>query len=148
MEGLQSSADFPHVETIFRIGLAIGLGLFVGLEREWRQKDAGLRTFGFAALLGALGGINGEHYALVSLLLLGVLLTLMNWQVIRRGEKAELTTSAALLVTGYVGVLAGVGHTFTPVVVAVAPAGLLAWKEQLAGFSIGLTAAELRGAIL
>jgi uncharacterized membrane protein (DUF4010 family) len=146
--GLYTAAQFPHGQAIFRLGLALGLGLFVGLEREWRQKDAGLRTFGFAALLGALGGVSGEGYALVSLILLGVLLTLMNWQVIRRGDRPELTTSAALLVTGYVGVLAGVGHTFTPVVVAIATAGLLAWKEQLADFSIGLTAAELRGAIL
>lgn len=148
MEGLQTAASFPHLQTIFRLALALGLGLFVGLEREWRQKDAGLRTFGFAALLGALGGVSGEAYALLSLGLLGVLLTLMNWQVIRRGDKPELTTSAALLVTGYVGVLSGVGHTFTPVVVTIVTAGLLAWKEQLAGFSLGLTAAELRGAIL
>ncbi|HTO97775.1 MAG TPA: DUF4010 domain-containing protein, partial [Myxococcales bacterium] len=148
MGGLYTAESFPHLQAIFRLGLALGLGLFVGLEREWRQKDAGLRTFGFAALLGALGGVSGDNYALVSLVLLGVLLTLMNWQVIRRGEKPELTTSAALLVTGYVGVLCGVGHTFTPVVVTIAVAGLLAWKEQLAGFSIGLTAAELRAAIL
>lgn len=148
MDGLYTAAQFPHLQAVLRLGLALGLGLFVGLEREWRQKDAGLRTFGFAALLGALGGVNGESYALVSLLLLGVLLSLMNWQVIRRGDKPELTTSAALLVTGYVGVLAGVGHTFTPVIVAIASAGLLAWKEQLADFSIGLTSAELRGAIL
>src|SRR3954463_8863414 len=103
--GLYTAAQFPHGQALFRLGLALGLGLFVGLEREWRQKDAGLRTFGFAALLGALGGVSGESYALVSLILLGVLLSLMNWQVIRRGDKAELTTSAALLVTGYVGVL-------------------------------------------
>ena len=90
---------FPHILAVFRLGLALGLCLFVGLEREWRQKDAGLRTFGFAALLGALGGVTGQAYALVSLILVGVLLTLMNWQVIRRGERPELTTSAALIVT-------------------------------------------------
>ncbi|HZR07058.1 MAG TPA: MgtC/SapB family protein, partial [Myxococcales bacterium] len=148
MDGLYTTAAFPHLQAIFRLGLALGLGLFVGLEREWRHKDAGLRTFGFAALLGALGGVNGESFALVSLALLGLLLTLMNWQVIRRGDRPELTTSAALLVTGYVGVLCGVGHTFTPVVVTIATAGLLAWKEQLADFSLGLTATELRSAIL
>jgi len=143
-----AAEPYPHIESLFRLGLALGLGLFVGLEREWRQKDAGLRTFGFAALLGALGGVSGQAYALVSLILVGVLLTLMNWQVILRGERPELTTSAALLVTCYVGVLSGVGHTFTPVVVTIATAGLLAWKEQLAGFSLGLNAMELRAAIL
>ncbi|HEX4386918.1 MAG TPA: DUF4010 domain-containing protein [Myxococcales bacterium] len=143
-----AAEPYPHIQSVFRLGLALGLGLFVGLEREWRQKDAGLRTFGFTALLGALGGVMGQAYALVSLGLIGVLLTLMNWQVIRRGERPELTTSAALLVTCYVGVLAGIGHTFTPVVVTIATAGLLAWKEQLAGFSLGLNAMELRAAIL
>jgi uncharacterized membrane protein (DUF4010 family) len=148
MDGLQTLPSFPHVPVVFRLGLALGMGLFVGLEREWRHKEAGLRTFGFAAMLGALGGLLGQAYALLSLGLLGVLLVLMNWHVIRRGEKVELTTSAALLVTGFVGVLCGTGHTFTPVIVAVVTAWLLAWKEQLAGFSIGLTALELRAAIL
>ena len=148
MEGFHTALPFPHLPIVFRVGLALGLGLFVGLEREWRHKEAGLRTFGFAAMLGALGGLLGDSYALLSLGLLGVLLVLMNWHVIRRGEKVELTTSAALLITGFVGVLCGRGHTFTPVVVTVVTAWLLAWKEQLAGFSIGLTALELRAAIL
>src|SRR5882724_1213851 len=148
MDGIQTAAPFPHLPIIFRIGLALGMGLFVGLEREWRHKEAGLRTFGFAAMLGALGGLLGESYALMALGLLGVLLALMNWHIIRQGEKVELTTSAALLITGFVGVLCGLGHTFTPVVVTVVTAWLLAWKEQLSGFSIGLTALELRAAIL
>jgi uncharacterized membrane protein (DUF4010 family) len=143
-----TAEPFSHLTSVFRLGLALALGLFVGLEREWRQKDAGLRTFGFAALLGALGGVNGQPFALMSLGLVGVLLILMNWQIIHRGERPELTTSAALLVTCYAGVLAGIGHTFTPVLVTVATAGLLAWKEQLAGFSLGLNVMELRAAIL
>jgi len=148
MEGLQSGAPFPHLETILRIGLALGLGLFVGLEREWRHKEAGLRTFAFAGVLGALGGLLGPAYALLALALLGVLVALMAFAAIRSDQRPELTTSAAMLITGYVGVLAGVGHTFTPVAVTLMVAGLLAWKEQLAGFSLGLSAIELRAAIL
>jgi uncharacterized membrane protein (DUF4010 family) len=148
MEGLQSSAPFSHVETILRVGLALGLGLFVGLEREWRHKEAGLRTFGFAAVLGALGGLLGSAYALLAIGLLGVLIALMNWHAIRSEQRPELTTSAAMLITGYVGVLSGLGHTFTPVAVSLIVAWLLAWKEQLAGFSLGLSAIELRAAIL
>ena len=44
--------------------------------------------------------------------------------------------------------LAGQGHTFTPVTVAIATAALVACKERLAGFSLGLTETELRSAIL
>jgi uncharacterized membrane protein (DUF4010 family) len=58
------------------------------------------------------------------------------------------STAAALIVTGYVGILCGLGHTLTPAAVAVVTAALLAWKERLAGFSKALTEAELRSAIL
>jgi uncharacterized membrane protein (DUF4010 family) len=142
------AAAFPHLETLGRLGLALASGMFVGMEREWRGKEAGLRTFGFAALLGGLGGLLGQAYALLSIALLGVLIAFLNWQTVRADEGTELTTSAALLVMGFTGVLCGLGHQFTPVAVTCVTAGLLAWKERLAGFSVGLTAPELRSAIL
>src|SRR5689334_2673616 len=80
--------------------------------------------------------------------MLGILVVFLNWATLRDGHGLELTTSAALLVTGYTGVLAGQGHTFTPVTAAVVTAALLAWKERLAGFSLGLSETEVRSAIL
>lgn len=139
---------WPHVPTLFRLGLALGIGLFVGLERERRGKEAGVRTFAFAALLGGLGGLLGDAYALLGMGLLGVLVALLSWQTIRANDAIELTTSAALLVTGFAGVAAGQGHTFTPVAVGVMTAALLTWKEHLAGFSVGLREVELRSAVL
>ena len=67
----------------------------------------------------------------------------LNWQRIRTNETAELTTSIALLLDGFTGVLCGLGHTFTPVAVAIVTAALLAWKEPLKGFSLGLKEEEL-----
>ncbi|QSQ25490.1 MgtC/SapB family protein [Pyxidicoccus parkwayensis] len=131
-----------------RLMLALAVGLFVGLEREWRGKEAGLRTFGFASLLGGLGGLLGPQFAIAAVLLLGVLVCFLNWQSLRANQGAELTTSAALLVTGFTGVLCGLGHVVTPAAVAVTSAGLLTWKERLAGFSHQITAEELRSAIL
>jgi uncharacterized membrane protein (DUF4010 family) len=148
MDVFTSAPAFPYLSTFLRLALALALGLFIGLERERRGKEAGLRTFGFAALLGGLGGLLGEAYALLGLSLLGILVVFLNWATLREGEGLELTTSAALLVTGLIGVLAGQGHTFTPVSAAVASAALLAWKERLSDFSLGLTDAELRSAIL
>jgi uncharacterized membrane protein (DUF4010 family) len=107
-----------------------------------------LRTFAFAAILGAVGGLLGEAFALLTLALLGVLVVLLNVETIRSGEGAEMTTSAALLVTAFAGVLAGQGHTFTPTVVGIMTAALLAWKQPLASFSRALTESELRSAIL
>ena len=139
---------WPYLPTMARLALALALGLFVGLERERRGKEAGLRTFAFVSVLGAVGGLLGDRFALLALALLGVLVVLLNVETIRTGEGAEITTSAALLVTGFSGVLAGMGHAFTPTVLGIATAALLAWKEPLAGFSRALTAGELRSAIL
>ncbi|HEX3702626.1 MAG TPA: DUF4010 domain-containing protein [Vicinamibacterales bacterium] len=142
------TAAWPYWPTLVRLALALGIGLFVGIERERRRKEAGLRTFAFAALLGGVGGLLDERFALLALGLLGVLVILLNVETIHTGEGAEITTSAALFVTGFAGVLAGEGHTFTPTVIGVATAGLLAWKEPLAGFSVALTESEFRSAVL
>lgn len=137
-----------YLLTAQRLGLALAIGLLVGLERERRGKEAGLRTFGFAALIGGLGGLLGEGYAMLSIGSLLVLIIFLNLQALRSDETTELTTSAALLVTGFAGILSGQGQTFTPAAVGVITAALLAWKDRLAGFSLGLTEPELRSAIL
>lgn len=139
---------WPYLFVLVRIALAVGLGLFVGMERERRGKEAGIRTFSFAALLGCLGGLLGDAYALVALALLGILIIFLNWHRLITNQTAELTTSVALLVVGVMGVLCGKGHNFTPVTVGVLTAALLAWKERMTHFSVDLTANELRSAIL
>jgi uncharacterized membrane protein (DUF4010 family) len=140
--------SWPYLPTLARIGLALAIGLFVGIERERRHKEAGLRTFAFAAVLGAIGGMLGESFSLLALGLVGVLVVFLNVETIRTEEGAEITTSAALFVTAFAGLLAGQGHTFTPSALGIATAALLAWKEPLAGFSHALTESELRSAIL
>jgi uncharacterized membrane protein (DUF4010 family) len=140
--------SWPYLPTLARLGLALAIGLFVGIERERRHKEAGLRTFAFAAVLGAVGGLLGESFSLLALGLVGVLVVFLNIETIRTQEGAEITTSAALFVTSFAGILAGQGHTFTPSALGIATAALLAWKEPLAGFSHALTESELRSAIL
>lgn len=140
--------SWPYLPTLARLALALAIGLFIGIERERRRKEAGLRTFAFASLLGAVGGLLGESYSLLALGLVGVLVVFLNIETIRTDEGAEITTSAALLVTGFIGLLAGQGHTFTPTTLGIATAALLAWKEPLAGFSRAVTESELRSAIL
>ncbi|MBV9386276.1 MAG: MgtC/SapB family protein [Chroococcidiopsidaceae cyanobacterium CP_BM_ER_R8_30] len=141
-------SELLYWQKIERLLLALAIGLFVGLEREWRRKQAGVRTFGFVALLGSLGGLLGQNYALLSIALLGVPLVFLNLQTLRVGKGTELTTSVALVVTGLTGVLCGQGETVTPVAVAVITAATLSGKERLKGFSLGLSAAELRSAIV
>lgn len=142
------SASWPYVPVLARLALALALGLFVGMERQRRGKEAGVRTFAFAALLGCLGGLLGEAFALLSIALVGLLVAFLNFERVYVHKDTELTTSAALLVVGIAGLLCGEGHTLTPAALAVLTAALLAWKEGLAGFSLVLTEAEVRSAIL
>lgn len=141
-------SDSPNMPTFLRLLLALAIGLFVGMERERRRKEAGVRTFAFAALLGAVGGMLGDAYALMALGLVGILVILLNVEAVRTGDGAELTTSAALVLTAFTGVLAGLGQTFTPMVLGVTTAALLAWKTPLAAFTTALTESELRSAVL
>ncbi len=140
--------DWPYLQILLRLALSLALGLLIGLERERRGKEAGLRTFGFICLLGALGGSLGDSFALLALALVGVLTVLLNLHTQRAGEGMELTTSAAMLVTCFAGILCGKGHTISPAAVMVIATALLAWKERLADFSMGLTQSEIRSALL
>lgn len=142
------SPEWPYLEMLTRLGLALAIGLFVGLERERRNKASGVRTFAFTAMLGCLGGLLGETYALIILLLLGILITFLNVQSLQANAGTELTTSVALVLIAITGILCGIGQTFTPVAVAVATTALLAWKEPLSSFSKLVNETEIRSAIL
>jgi len=142
------SAQWPYSAVLQRVLLSVALGVFVGLEREWRGKEAGVRTFGFVGLLGCISVLMGKEYSLLALALIGILVVFLNWQRMDTNHTAELTTSVALLVTGFNGVLCGLGHTFAPAVIGIGTASLLAWKESLSEFSAGLTKQEVRSAIL
>ena len=48
-------ASDPLQSTVARIVLAGALGLFLGLEREWSHKSAGIRTF---SLVGRPSTVN------------------------------------------------------------------------------------------
>lgn len=143
-----ADGQWPYLAVLTRLALALALGLLIGMERERRGKEAGLRTFGLVALLGALGASLGEGYAYLGLAMTAMLTVFLNLQNLRAHEGTELTTSAAMLITCMVGILCGKGQTLTPAAVTVSVTALLAWKDRLSLFSIGLTEGELRSALL
>ena len=139
---------FPPLDVAIKLAIAIGIGLLVGLEREWSHKDVGVRTFAITALFGGSSALISPQMALLSSVGVFLLVAFMNGRSLLLDRSLETTTSAALLVTYVLGVLVGQGHLFTPVASAIIMTMLLAWKTELARFAGDLTREELRGAVL
>lgn len=148
MGSLGFTHAFPPVEIAAKLGVSLGVGLLVGLEREWAHKDLGVRTFAISALLGMITWLLGPSFALVSMIGVIVVIVYVNWRALSSEGAPEATTSIALLVTFALGVLVGQGHIFTPVASAVILTALLAWKAELRRFAGGLKPEEIRSAVL
>ncbi len=143
-----SHQPFPALEIALKIGITVALGLLVGFEREWSNKDIGARTFAMAALLGLLSSLLGIAALLISGMAVLLLIAFANIQSTRVASKLEATTSLALALIFLLGILVGEGHIFTPVACSILIAMLLALKPQFRAFAGGLTQQEVRSAIL
>jgi uncharacterized membrane protein YhiD involved in acid resistance len=90
---------FPPFEVAIKIAIALGIGLLVGLERQWSQKDVGVRTFSITALLGCLSVLVSTQLAAICLAGVIVLVAFMNGRSLLVDRSLEMTTSVALIVT-------------------------------------------------
>jgi uncharacterized membrane protein (DUF4010 family) len=131
-----------------QLAASLCIGMLVGIEREWANKEFGLRIFAFVSVLGMLSA----HLptALASVAFAGVLLLIAASDVrnFLASRPLELTTSIAVLLVFVAGYLVGIGHVFTPVASAIIITMLLAWKLELRKFAGGLTLEEIRSAVL
>ncbi|HEY9428640.1 MAG TPA: MgtC/SapB family protein [Gemmatimonadaceae bacterium] len=139
---------FPHTDVALQIVLAVALGLLVGLEREWAQKEIGVRTFSVVALIGMLASLLDPALLVAALAGVLLLVVLLNVQSLIRDNSLELTTSSALVAVLLLGALVGHGQYFTAITSAVLMTMLLAWKAELAQFAGELRPEEIRGAVL
>jgi uncharacterized membrane protein (DUF4010 family) len=130
------------------MAVAVGIGMLVGLEREWSNKDVGIRTFAIVALLGMLAAVTSPSVTITALIGVFLLIAAMNARSMLTDRSLEITTSAALIAIYLLGVLVGLGHIFTPVAGAIVMTMLLAWKTELSRFAGGLQPAEIRSAVL
>jgi|CXWL01.1.fsa_nt_gi uncharacterized membrane protein (DUF4010 family) len=122
------------------LGIAFGLGLLVGLERQRSHSHlAGIRTFALVTTLGALlailAGSFGGWLVGVGLLAVVALLAIGNHLRAHGGDfDAGQTTEAAVLVMYGVGALVVVGPTWAAVALGGAVLVLLQSKTRLHGW--------------
>ncbi|MEQ8660290.1 MAG: MgtC/SapB family protein, partial [Gammaproteobacteria bacterium] len=121
---------------ILGVLLAVGLGLLVGLQREWVPgKPLGVRSF---ALISATGGILGILAAdfggwLIAAGLLAITGAILvhSWLLAREEAVGGMTTELAGMTMFLVGVLATSGHTALAVVLGGGVTLLLYFKNPL-----------------
>ncbi len=125
------------MEIFEKLGLALGLGLLIGLQRERMQNPlAGIRTFPLITLLGAVCALLGDWAFAAGLAGVGGLVIAGYLAEARRGaEDRGLTTEVAILLMFAVGGYLMRGQTTVGVAVGGACALLLHWKRAMHGFA-------------
>lgn len=123
------------------VGLALALGLLVGIQRGWAHRDAepgsqfaGVRTFG---LLGLAGGLAGAFYVwaqIIAILILAataILVLISYYRVSKRSNLVSGTGSLVGLLTMGCGFLAATGNWLAASVVTGSMVLLLSQRTRL-----------------
>lgn len=147
------------LEALGRLGVALAIGLLIGLERGWRRRNAGegrraagLRTLGLTGLFGGVVALvdrgPGEALLAVALIATGAVLAAFQWLEARRVRDASATGVVAGLLAFALGAYAVRGALVVAVGAAVAATALLAFKRPLHRWIRALSWAELRALLI
>lgn len=131
-----------ELETLGRMGVALGIGVLIGLERGWSTRDlpdgrrvAGIRTFGLLGVIGAVAALLSEILGGVVLGLgfLAVVVILVFGRYLKVAETKDIgvTTIVAGLLTFALGAAAMLGNLALAVSTGVLAAMLLSVKSEL-----------------
>lgn len=140
-------------QTFLQLAVAVGLGLLVGLQREWTAPQvAGIRTFTLITLLGTLCGqlvnVVGGWIVAAGLLAVAAMLIVARETMQRRDDlQFGLTTQTAAMVMYIAGVALVLLGLEVGAVVGGAVAVLLQWKQPLHGFVQRIGQQDLRAII-
>jgi uncharacterized membrane protein (DUF4010 family) len=123
-----------------QLAISVALGLLVGLQREWSDHPAGIRTFTLITVLGSLTALLGDDQgpwllAAGLLAVAGAMVAMMRLRGAQASDgQPELTSVIAALVMYLVGAAVVSGQTGLAVAIAGTTAVLLHWKKPLHGF--------------
>lgn len=149
---MTDATEMPATEIFAALGTALGLGLLVGLQREWvKDEVAGIRTFALVTLSGSLAaliaGTYGGWVIAAALVCLAMLILIGNLPALKKGASGGdmgLTTEFAMLVMFFTGMLPMLGHPVAATVIAGVVMVLLQSKEVMHGVVRKIGEAELK----
>jgi uncharacterized membrane protein (DUF4010 family) len=163
--GFAASPD-PLIQTLLQLGLALAIGLLVGVERHWRERNAepgtrtaSLRTFGLSGLLGGVtamvahspafsGAVGAAIVMAATLVAYAVALIVFKLREAAEDETNSVTTVVAAILVFVLGSMAVLGDRTVAAAAGVAMTALLASREVLHGMLRRLTWVELRSAVI
>lgn len=145
---------------MFRLAVALAIGLVVGVERGWRERTdppgsrtAGVRTYALCGLLGGVSAALAQALSSPAVLVaasLGftALFSAFKYREMVVDREYGITGVIAALLVFALGALAVVGDPAAASAAAIAATGLLAAREVLHALVARLTWVELRSALI
>lgn len=147
------------IEALQRIGLALAIGLLIGVERGWQEREArdgaraaGIRTY---TLIGILGGMWGLLSTILGPSVLGFAalgfalpFAFFEWRQMQLEKSVSATGLIAGLLTFALGAYAARGNMVIAAAAAVAATVVLAERRILHDFLNQLKWIELRAGLL
>ena len=142
-----------------RLLLALAIGLLIGVERGWQEREgkdgsraAGVRTF---ALIGMLGGLSallspsdGYYFLGCALLAFAGSLALFEWREAQASNSSSATGMIAGLLAFVLGAFAVRGDMVVAGASGIAATVILAERQALHAFVANLKWTELRSALI
>lgn len=131
-----------QIELFLQLLLAAFLGGLIGLEREYKRKEAGLRTFALVSLGACLFTLTAFYFStngailnsrvqidpsrVIQAVAIGIGFLGAGLIILRKSHVEGLTTAAGLWVAAAVGIAVGSGLYFLAVFVTFLAIGILA----------------------
>ncbi|MBW9052484.1 MgtC/SapB family protein [Rhizobium mesosinicum] len=146
-------------EAFQRLSLALAIGVLVGIERGWQEREAapgervaGIRTYGLSSFLGGLCGFlqpaTGPILPTAVFVFFCITILVFSSMQAAREEHYSATAAIAAISVFVLGFSAVVADMTVTAAGAVAITALLAAREPLHGFLRRLTWLELRAALI